>query len=152
MEKQKHIGYAVHSFDKLMDKNVEAARMRYGMDNLDRMHGWVLAFLHRNMDRDIYQKDVEAEFSIGKSTVTNMVKLLESEGYIRREEVKSDARLKKITLTELGIKRVQDTMAMFDELELSTRGQIAPDRLQIFFEVLEEMKQNIENKMGETTC
>ncbi len=28
------------------------------------MQGWIIGFLHRNEDRDMFQRDVEAEFNI----------------------------------------------------------------------------------------
>lgn len=55
------------------------------------LHFIILASMHR----EIYQKDVEAEFHIRKSTATGMMQLLEKNGFIRRESVKRDARLKR---------------------------------------------------------
>ena len=47
----------------------------------------------------MYQKDIEEEFRIRKSTVTGILKLLEKNGFIRRESVPQDARLKRIVPT-----------------------------------------------------
>ena len=66
-----------------------------GVDELTAMHGWILGYLCRNEHKDIFQKDIEAEFKICRSTVTNILKLMEKKGYIKRESVPYDARLKK---------------------------------------------------------
>ena len=47
----------------------------------------------------IIRKDIEEEFRIRKSTVTGILKLLEKNGFIRRESVPQDARLKRIVPT-----------------------------------------------------
>ena len=55
--------------------------------------------LLRTLHTDVYQKDIEEEFRIRKSTVTGILKLLEKNGFIRRESVPQDARLKRIVPT-----------------------------------------------------
>ena len=55
------------------------------------LHFIILASMHR----EIYQKDVEAEFHIRKSTATGMMQLLEKNGFIRRESVKRWSLLRK---------------------------------------------------------
>lgn len=50
--------------------------------------------------RDVFQRDIEAEFSIRRSSVTSVLSGLEKKGYIRRESVLEDARLKKLVLTD----------------------------------------------------
>lgn len=65
-------------------------------------NGWILAYLARNEDRDVYQKDIEEHFSTTRSTVSKVVKLMEEKGFIRRLAVPGDARLKKLVLTEQG--------------------------------------------------
>ena len=52
------------------------------------------------MKGDIYQKDVEKEFQIRRSTATGTLQILEKNGFIRREPVKQDARLKKLVPTD----------------------------------------------------
>lgn len=73
------------------------------MDKLTLMHGWIIAYLYDHRDEDVYQKDIENAFSIARSTVTSILKLMEKKNYITRESVESDARLKKLVLTETGI-------------------------------------------------
>ncbi len=55
-----------------------------------------------SLNKDVYQRDVENEFHIRRSSVTNLVQQLERNGLIQRVSVDSDARLKKLILTEKG--------------------------------------------------
>ena len=50
------------------------------IDEVTVMHGWILAYLEDNREREIYQKDIEGKFGINRSTVTNIVKLMEKKG------------------------------------------------------------------------
>ena len=48
----------------------------------------------------IIRKDIEEEFQIRKSTVTGILQLMEKNGFIYRESVEKDARLKRIVPTK----------------------------------------------------
>ena len=48
---------------------------------------------------DIYQKDIEKAFQIRRSSATGILQLLEKNGFIYRETVEWDARLKKLLPT-----------------------------------------------------
>ena len=62
------------------------------------MQGWIIGFLHRNEDRDMFQRDVEAEFNIRRSTATGILQLMEKTAS-SAGAVAYDARLKKLVLT-----------------------------------------------------
>ncbi len=73
-------------------------------------------------ERDVYQKDVEDFFCLRRSTVTQNLQSMEKNGLITRSSVTSDARLKKLVLTEQGMElehrihnRVQDMERMLSE-------------------------------------
>ena len=66
-------------------------------DELTPMQRHILNYiLLETLHRDIYQKNIEEEFQIRKSTVSGILKLIEKNGFIYRESVKEDARLKRI--------------------------------------------------------
>lgn len=58
------------------------------MDKLTLMHGWIIAYLYDHRDEDVYQKDIENAFSIARSTVTSILKLMEKKNYITRRALK----------------------------------------------------------------
>ena len=71
-----------------------------GVEAVTPMHGWIMEYLYRNSDTPVFQRDIEREFSITRSTVTNILQLMERKGYIARQSVAQDARLKQLVLTE----------------------------------------------------
>ena len=63
-------------------------------------NGWILGYLADHENEEIYQKDIEEKFCVTRSTVSKVLKGMESKGLLRRESVFSDARLKRLVLTE----------------------------------------------------
>lgn len=64
----------------------------------------ILHFIYMNSEyREVFQRDIEAEFDIRRSSVTSVLNGLERNGLIRREPVKEDARLKKLVLTDKAV-------------------------------------------------
>lgn len=127
--KKRKIGHELRTLDNMMSRNLMAAARERGVDELTAMHGWILGYLCRNEHKDIFQKDIEAEFKICRSTVTNILKLMEKKGYIKRESVPYDARLKKLVLTDTGRELHEKTKDMIDMLEEQTVAGISKEDL-----------------------
>ena len=98
----------------------------------------------------MYQRDIEAEFSIARSTATGILKLMEKKGYIRRVSVERDARLKKLELTALGVNMEEGTIRNINQMETLLRQGISDEELEVFFRVIRKMRSNIEIQQGET--
>ena len=103
--REEKIGFEIRRLDHMLGRNMQAHVRAAGIDEVTLMHGWIIRYLYTNQDKDVFQKDIEQYFSIGRSTVTNIIQLMERKGYIARESVEHDARLKKVVLTEKGIRR-----------------------------------------------
>ena len=101
--KGRKIGPEIHCADLKLSRNLSAHVRKSGVDEVTMMHGWIIRYLYENREQDIFQKDIEQRFAVGRSTVTNLLQLMEKKGFVRRESVKQDARLKKVILTEKGI-------------------------------------------------
>lgn len=71
-------------------------------------------------------------------------------GYIRRVSVERDARLKKLELTEVGIRMQEGTIRNINRLESTLRQGISDEDLEVFFRVIRKMRSNIEIQQGET--
>lgn len=134
-----------HMITRNLTCHVKAA----GIDEITLMHGWIMRYLYENRDHDIFQKDIEKTFSIGRSTVTSIIKLLEKQGYVRREFVEHDARLKKVTLTEKGVKNHESMEALIIRLDEMLEEDIGKDELEVFFRVTEKIKKNLEKQKME---
>ena len=61
-----------------------------GVEAVTPMHGWIMEYLYRHSETPVFQRDIEREFSITRSTVTNILQLMERKGYITRRSVEQD--------------------------------------------------------------
>lgn len=138
-----HLGKAIHELDNLIFRNMLAQGRKYGYDQITVMNGWIVKYLVLNQDKDIFQKDIEKEFGITKSTVAGIIKLMEKKGFIERISVPRDARLKKLVLTDKG-REYEDKMGTQFRLdEQMYRENITDEELCIFIRVLNKIKQNV---------
>ncbi len=109
-------------------------------------NGWIIGYLAEHQGEDIFQKDIETTFSLRRSTVSSMVKLMEKKGYVRRESVEHDARLKKLVLTEKALDAHQLMLEEIKENEQKLRRNISEHELDVFFSVLEKIRNNIDEE------
>ena len=109
--------------------------------------------LFETMQMDLYQKDLEKEFKVRRSTASENLRLLEKKGYLYRECAKEDARLKKIIPTEKAVCLRGQLLKSIERTEERIRQGIPEEDLKVFFRVLKQISANLssweeENKMG----
>lgn len=137
------IGHEIKAVNHLMHRKMLECAAKNGIDKLTIMHGWIIAYLYNNQDKDIFQKNLEREFSISRSSVTNILQLMEKKGYIKRVSVENDARLKKIVLTDEG----KSTKSSIDKTIISIEHEIdsvfSPEEKQTFLFLIRKLKAGI---------
>ena len=140
MKREKLLGHELKAIDNLIVRRMNAILSAHGAEDVTPMHGMILGYLHDKRGAEIYQRDIEAEFHITRSTVTSILKLMEKKGYIKRESVACDARLKRITATSLG----EDTFHRIDssirQTEAAIRSALAPSEYEQLFAMLGKIK------------
>lgn len=92
---------------------------------------------------DVFQKDIEEEYSIRPSTATEMLKQMEKNGLIRREPVPYDNRLKKIVLTDKALQYRDTVVDGLTGLEEDLIRGIPGEDLEVFFRVIQAMLDNL---------
>lgn len=92
---------------------------------------------------DVFQKDIEEEYSIRPSTATELLKQMEKNGLIVREPVAFDNRLKKIVVTDKALLYKQQVIEDLTALEETLVKGISEADLQVFFKVIEKMMDNL---------
>ena len=109
-------------------------------------HGFIIGFIYENRDRNVFQRDIEKEFNLRGSTVTNMLNLMEKNGLIVRQSVDGDKRLKKIVLTGKALEIQQLVISDFELLEKTISKGIDEKDLDVFFSVLSKINSNIKEE------
>ena len=146
MRKKVKLGKEIKALDHMLMRNLFCQARKLGLDEITVMHGWIIDYLYQNQDRAVFQKDVEKEFSIGRSSATNILQLMEKKGYIRRERVSFDARLKRLVLLDKGLERRRIMERLAEQLDTMTWRGISDEELETFFDVIRKLKNNLKQE------
>ena len=92
----------------------------------------------------VYQRDIEREFSITRSTVTNILQLMERKGYIERQSVPQDARLKRLILTEEGGRVHEKTMLSLHQTDEFVAGLLTEEENAELLRLLNKLRKGLE--------
>ncbi len=106
-------------------------------------NGWIIGYIASNMDKDVFQKDLEREFSITRSTASKVVDLLVEKGFVERRSVDYDKRLKKLVLTQKSIdihNVIKEDKA--EMCKIITKG-FSNEELKQFVNYMERIKDNL---------
>ena len=114
-----------------------------GVEAVTPMHGWIMEYLYRNSDTPVFQRDIEREFSITRSTVTNILQLMERKGYIERQSVPRDARLKRLVLTEEGALLHEKTMHSLHQTDEFVSGLLTPEENAELLRLLNKLREGL---------
>ena len=118
-------------------------------DRATLMHTWILGFLQNRQDagKDTFQKDIETEFSINRSTTSEMLKLMCKNGMISRVPVDYDARLKKIVLTEKSLKFNQELSRKMNELDKILIKGLSESEVETFLKLFDKIIDNLNESL-----
>ncbi len=139
----KRLGFQLRTVNNLIKRKIHGSAPE-GPNTCTASHGWVIHYFYKNRDHDTFQRDFETHFSIRRSTATQMLKLMESNGLITREPVDYDARLKKIVLTDKAIEIHNNIEKNINALEETLSRGITPEEQETFYRVLDKIKANLE--------
>lgn len=106
----------------------------------------IITYLIENKDKTIYQKDIEEKLKISKAAVSDVLNSMEARGIITKEADVCDARRKRIIISKKAIEIHDVMMKHLDSLNDSILDGISEDELNIFYKVIEKLKENMEKE------
>lgn len=136
MEDRK-IGYELHIVANKIKRKMDAAALEY---NITHTQFHILKFIATSKS-NIYQKDIENSFNLRRSTVSKTLSLLEKKGLITKESVEEDARLKKISATDLGYEKIASVRKTFKEIDAYFTKTIGEEDMSVFYKVLDKLSE-----------
>lgn len=145
---ERQIGFELRILSNLIKRHIDNSAARAEIESVTGTNMWVIIYLVHHRDEDIFQRDIEQKFSVRRSTMSNILALMEKKGLIIRESVPQDARLKKLVLTEKAL--VLHEMMEKDRREtekLITAG-LTDDEIEAFLATVAKMKKNFEESDG----
>lgn len=139
MEHDKHAARYISKLSNKLRRKIDAFSSR---DSFSGSQGRVLHFILAQSN-DVFQKDIEEEYSLRPPTATELLKKMEKNGLIYREAMASDARMKRIVVSEKALQYKDMVLADITALEEELTKDIPQKELDIFFEVIQKMLDNI---------
>lgn len=118
------------------------------VDSVTGTNSWIICYLASHEGRDIFQKDIEKEFDITRSTASKVIDLMEQKGLVERQTVPHDARLRKLVLTDKSRQLVNLISEDKDNLEKTlTKGFSEEEKAALAGYIL-RMRKNLEEEGG----
>ena len=108
------------------------------------LHGMIVSFIAGHQGQDLFQRDLENEFHIRRSTASTVLKLMEKNGLLYRESVPQDARLKRLVLTEQAYSLHEQINQRMEEIDQELAQGISQEELDLFVRVIRQMRDNME--------
>ena len=102
IKRSEMIGYKIRLIHNQIHKRMEEKKLENEKEPLTGMQRWTLGYLSEHEGQAVYQRDIEEAFKISRATASNMLSVMERRGFIERQPVEHDARLKKIVMTDLA--------------------------------------------------
>jgi DNA-binding MarR family transcriptional regulator len=141
----KSIGHEVKILSNLIKRYLDESAKNSELEDLTAMQGWIISYLyHHGNEQEIFQRDLEKQFDIRRSTVTGVLQLMERKELITREPVKYDARLKSLKLTPKAIAIHERVVEKFREVEDKLRRGLTQEEIDTFFAIIDKIKRNID--------
>lgn len=138
------IGFQLRTLSHMVGHAVQQMAFSGVPDEITGMQGWIMGYLYENRDRDIFQRDIQAQFSVSRSTVTGMLQTMEKKGLITRESVDWDARLKRLSLTQKAMQHHEKVMCGIRRTEELLQGLLTEEERETFLRLCRKLKQGIE--------
>ena len=134
----------IRRVDNLIFRKINQFARENGVEQATPMHGWIIEYLYRHRNTPVFQRDIEREVSITRSTVTNILQLMERKGYIERRSVPQDARLKQLVLTEEGIRFHENTIRSFHQTDDYVAGLLTEEENTELLRLLNKLRDALQ--------
>ena len=118
---------------------------KYAM-NISPIQVRIVKYLVKQNNKAILQKDMEYIFNIRISTVSGVIKTMDKNNIIIRENVKDDNKSKEIKLTNEVYLRANELVRKLRELDLELLKDVNKEDLEVFMRVLKNIQDNLKEE------
>lgn len=143
MHQKRYIGFAVKMLSNLIKREVGRVMLDAWQDEATVNHCHIIGYLYCNRERDVYQRELETQFNIRRSTVTQTVQLMEKNGILERVPAENDARQKKLLLTKRGMEMQEKGMQCLNDFEKRLTEGITAEEQEQFYQIVDKLIDNL---------
>ncbi len=137
-----NLGGLIHKVAHKMKREIDHANQKLGVSGVQgRIIGYVRC---ESKNRDVFQMDIEEHFELRGSSVTSTLQNLEKMGFIVRESIPTDQRLKRIVLTKKALDIHNQITKNIEQVEKEAFSSINKEEEQLLSDLLKRILNNIE--------
>lgn len=144
MGSDREIGYEIRVLNNTIRNSINSMKLNKDIESnphTTRLHAWVIGFVFHSKN-PVYQKDIETEFQIKRSTASTLLASMEKNGLITRRSVDHDARLKQVILTDRARKMHETFLVTAKKVEENLARGLSDEELRNFFSTLDKISDN----------
>lgn len=141
--KKRTIGIELRALNNLIMRHMENQPVKKELDKATATNGWIIGYIAKNSNRDVFQRDLEEEFSITRSTASKVINLMVQKGFVERQCVSSDARLKKLILTEKAKEFSKKIQPEVEKMESKLLEGFTEEEIETVHSFIMRMKNNM---------
>ena len=132
-----HFGRLLKQANNNMMRHFDQFAKRFGLTGNQMA---VIDFLMNQAEEEIFQRDIEHEFNIQRSTTTVLLQRMEKKGLIERHTSSKDARQKAVTLTDKAVKIASARQTYLRAEEEEFAQQFSAEEREIFLNILQHYR------------
>lgn len=138
------IGKMLHRVENQIHRKLDSIAAAQGITVVQHI---ILSYLwEHGKKRDVFQKEIEQVFDVRRSSVSNVLGLLEKKNYIQRQNVSADARQKRICLTEEGTKVYLAVCKEMESVEQAMDGAFTDEQeKELFLDMLRRLSERVQD-------
>ena len=129
---------------KIISKEIKGIIDSKLKNNVTSVQMSILCFLDSRGSSLVYQKDIENLFRVRRSTITEIINVMEKNALLKRVFDPCDKRKRVIVLTETGLRYVNEFKDVIRDVESNIYDGITDSEKEMLVFVFEKMSKNIE--------
>lgn len=136
------IGKYIQIVSRQLKRNMDETLSQYNVTGVQSM---IIGYIYRKSKKgEVFAKDIEEEFEMRKATVTGIIQLMETNGFIIRTAKQEDSRLKSIELTPkaLEIEKVAQRQISIQEKKIVKN--MTKEEQKNFLQMLKTASKNLD--------
>ena len=144
MGSNREIGYEIRVLNNTIRNRINHLKPTAEEPHVTRLQAWVIGYIF-HAPGPVYQKDIETEFEIKRSTASTLLSSMEKNGLIERVSVDHDARLKQVLLTDKARAMHEGFLVTARKVEANLARGLSEEELKNFFQTLDKISANARN-------
>ena len=135
------IGCKINYVSNIIKREIEKLESIEALERVSGTNSFILVYISEK--EIVFQKDIEKEFGITRSTASKVISLMESKGLIIRKSVSNDLRLKQLVLTDDAKKIVLAVKEDLNKFEKRLTYGLTEEEKELLSSILGKIEKNI---------